>query len=172
MRRRALGPAHRDRLDARSRATGQAGRTQEEATGAGANMTPKDFNLDTRATSRDMLDRAFLVIPFLSNEADGILGYGHEFAIARAAGLLALIARISAAAASRLRAEVDRNRPLLHDADDPHQRTHWHHRKLEMAAINSELDMLLFQAEVLAGPELADSRAKFFEKVLRQDGYI
>lgn len=135
-------------------------------------MTSRISKLDWLANSNDMLNRAFLVIPFLSNEAEGILGYGHDFAIERAAGLLELIARISAAAAARLRAQVDYHNPLLDDADDPHQREHVHHRRLEMAAIYRELEILFHQAEVLAGPKLRTSRAEFFGKVLRQDGYI
>jgi len=135
-------------------------------------MTADDYELDIRAFRRDMLERAFLKIPYLSNEADSILGYGHEFAIERAAVLLALVARISAAAAARLRAEVDSSKPLLHDADDQHQRWHWRQKKLEMVALNKELDALFLQSVIVAGPGMADQRGEFIGKVLRQDGYI
>ena len=135
-------------------------------------MTKDSDKLRFKAFDRIPLNDACELIPGLIREASGILGYGHVFAIERTAVLLALIARIAAAGAARLRAEADCSRPILYDLDDPNQKRHGQERELEMVALNEELEALLRQATNVAGPQTSDQRAKLLEKALRQDGYI
>lgn len=136
-------------------------------------MTKKsDSLMRVKAFDRFPLYDACNLIPSLIHDASGILGYGHTFALERTSVLLALIARIAAAGAARVRAEADCSRVILCDLDDPNQKRHWHERELEMVALNEELEALLRQATIIAGLQTGEQRAKLLEKVLRQDGYI